>query len=328
MDDPQTAPTSERNHRVVAFVRAVLALIRPEYIPTVFSACVAGWYLGGGGAPGRLPVLITGSLLLFTGGAFLSNAADVALHKEHRWAWGFPFLRAVKRQLWKLGLLLLLCGTILLQYFGPTTGAIAIGLALLSVLRNAFEVSHPASPLLRAPARLLYYLLSASVAVQGINGVVIWCGIAAACSAGFIEFAIKSPRETSRSSMILIPAAPVILALFLNSGAYLESARVLSCVLAVWTVVAVEIFLHSQRLTRPANLFAAALVLVDMLAVCPAPPDSWRNHAPTMELAMFFTGLFCVSVISAAGLYLLRRFVGIHQPAQAAPRALIVKRVV
>ena len=76
----------------MTFVRALLALGRVSNLPTIWSNCLAGWWLGGGGNDRELPFLLAGSTFLYLGGAFLNDAFDAEFDRQHRPAG--PFRRA------------------------------------------------------------------------------------------------------------------------------------------------------------------------------------------------------------------------------------------
>src|SRR2546429_470557 len=52
------------------FLRTLLVLGRVSNLPTVWSNCLAGWWLGGGGNIDKLPFLLEGATFLYTGGMF------------------------------------------------------------------------------------------------------------------------------------------------------------------------------------------------------------------------------------------------------------------
>src|SRR5213596_1799456 len=89
--------------------RTWLVLGRVSNLPTVWSNCLAGWWLGGGGNFAKLPFLIAGVTLLYIGGMFLNDAFDEQFDRQHRkerpipsgqisaghvWRWGFALLAA------------------------------------------------------------------------------------------------------------------------------------------------------------------------------------------------------------------------------------------
>src|ERR1044071_10332569 len=69
------------------YFRTLLILGRISNLPTVWSNCVAGWLLGGGGDLRRLGWLCAGASLLYMGGMYLNDACDShfdALHRAER----------------------------------------------------------------------------------------------------------------------------------------------------------------------------------------------------------------------------------------------------
>src|SRR4030095_6179699 len=101
--------------------RTFLILARASNLPTVWSNCLAGWLLGGGGdwlevaiprvrgAGVRLnfAILCLGATFLYTGGMFLNDAFDAdfdrhfrperpiasgAISEKEEWRWGINFL--------------------------------------------------------------------------------------------------------------------------------------------------------------------------------------------------------------------------------------------
>src|SRR6185436_16123053 len=89
--------------------RTFLILGRVSNLPTVWSNCLAGWLLGGGGEVKRLLVLSLGASLVYLGGMFLNDAFDAEFDQQHRserpipsgairvevvWRWGLAWLAA------------------------------------------------------------------------------------------------------------------------------------------------------------------------------------------------------------------------------------------
>src|ERR1043166_7779563 len=88
-------------------LRTLLVLGRISNLPTVWSNCLAGWWLGGGGNIQKLPFLFGGATFLFIGGMYLNDAFDVEFDQLHRaerpipsgaisagavWRWGWTWL--------------------------------------------------------------------------------------------------------------------------------------------------------------------------------------------------------------------------------------------
>ena len=53
-------------------------------VPTIWSNCLAGWWLGGGGRWFELGLLCVWVTLLYIGGMFLNDAFDANFDREHR----------------------------------------------------------------------------------------------------------------------------------------------------------------------------------------------------------------------------------------------------
>ena len=85
--------------------------------------------------------------------------------------------------------------------------------------------------------RLGVYLLAASAAQQGINGEVIWKGLALA--AYIVGLSCLARKESSRVRINFWPslllAAPVVLAGLIDDGSFWLPAVVYALVLAAWT---------------------------------------------------------------------------------------------
>src|SRR5580658_8244849 len=98
--------------------RTMLVLGRVSNLPTVWSNCLAGWWLGGGGNFWELPFLLSGVSFLYTGGMFLNDAFDEEFDRQRRPERPIPSGKIAPSLVWRYGfgqlaagvLLLLLCG--------------------------------------------------------------------------------------------------------------------------------------------------------------------------------------------------------------------------
>src|SRR5882762_7455244 len=87
--------------------RTLLILGRVSNLPTVWSNCLAGWLLSGGGAWGNFALLGIAATCLYLGGMYLNDAFDAQFDEQHRperpipsraigvqevWIWGFGWL--------------------------------------------------------------------------------------------------------------------------------------------------------------------------------------------------------------------------------------------
>ncbi|HEY2083548.1 MAG TPA: prenyltransferase, partial [Verrucomicrobiae bacterium] len=65
-------------------LRTFLVLGRASNLPTIWSNCLAGWWLGGHSSTNKLPFLFAGTTLLYVGGMYLNDVFDVNFDRQHR----------------------------------------------------------------------------------------------------------------------------------------------------------------------------------------------------------------------------------------------------
>jgi len=280
-------------------LRAILSLSRPGGLPTVWSNCLAGWWLGGGHRLEGLPWIFAGATLLYLGAAFLNDAFDVVHDRQWRRARPIPAGGIGLKTAWRWGLALLVAGAFVLWGAGPVAGGLGLTLVALIVLYNLTRHALPFRPLLSGVCRWALYALGASVAARGVTGWALWCGLAAAlymAGAGF--FAEDKERSEPRYWPAALLAAPILLALILNTNEYREPALLLSAVLGIWLLRCFRYLLW--RLDRnPASALegmAAGLVFVDWLAACPVLPGQQSYFEGPRELSFIFLALFGISL--------------------------------
>src|ERR1041385_1224412 len=93
----------------------VLILGRVSNLPTVWSNCLAGWLLGGGGSALRFGLLSLGASFLYIGGMFLNDAFDSEFDSQHRKERPIPSGSITVGKVWGWGLGWLIAGTLLLS---------------------------------------------------------------------------------------------------------------------------------------------------------------------------------------------------------------------
>src|SRR3989475_11541844 len=125
--------------RAIRYLRTLLILGRASNLPTVWSNCLAGWLLGGGGEPWRLALLCLGATCLYLGGMYLNDAFDAQFDQQHRPERPIPSGTITAAAVWKLGLTWLLGGWIVLATIGPVTAGLAALLALNILLYDALH---------------------------------------------------------------------------------------------------------------------------------------------------------------------------------------------
>jgi 4-hydroxybenzoate polyprenyltransferase len=249
-------------------------------VPTIWSNCLAGWWLGGGGRWFELALLCVWVTLLYIGGMFLNDAFDANFDREHRRLRPIPSGAIGEKEVWQWGFAFLAGGAAGLVWAGTTTAILTLTLTACILLYNATHRLAEAAPVLMGACRLLVYLVSASVARPGAAGSVegggmagypLWCGLALAAYVMGVSFLAR--KETRRGPVPFWPcifmAAPVVLAGLCDDGAARQAGNVLSLVLVVWTLWALRPVLWRQepKVGYAVGRLMAGIIWVDLLAV-------------------------------------------------------------
>src|SRR5689334_18324744 len=129
-------------------LRTLLVLGRVSNLPTVWSNCLCGWWLGGGGNSWKLPLLFGGATLLYVGGMFLNDAFDVEFDRLRRSERPIPSGAISLRAVWSWGLSALALGLLCLALSGWLTGLLGLGLLLSILIYDAIHKLVAFSPVL------------------------------------------------------------------------------------------------------------------------------------------------------------------------------------
>jgi hypothetical protein len=164
------------NQTVIRRLRALLALSRVSHLPTVWSNCLAGWWLGGHGNFAKLPLLFLGVSALYTGGMFLNDAFDADFDRQRRTERPIPSGAISLPAVWRWGLGWLGLGALCLTAVGRTTGLLTVVLLLCIIIYDATHKVVTASPWLMGVCRFWVYVIAGSAGAAGVNGGPIWCG--------------------------------------------------------------------------------------------------------------------------------------------------------
>jgi len=261
-----------------AHLRTLLVLGRVSNLPTLWSNCLAGWWLTGGGNLKSLPWLLEGMTFLYLGGMFLNDAFDVDFDRQRRAERPIPSGQISLGNVWKLGTLWLATGVLMLFFVSHIAGLLGIVLTLFIVIYDAAHKYISASPWLMGACRFWVYVIAGTVGAGGLNGWPIACG--AALAVYIVGLSYVARRESFRGPIpywpLLFLAAPVILALSLNTGKFLPPTLVVAAVLVGWVGVWVwpVIFGTATNVGIIVSNLLAGIVLVDWLAIAPEA-TSW-----------------------------------------------------
>ena len=254
-------------------LRTLLVLGRVANLPTAWSNCLAGWWLGGGGNYWKLPFLLLGVSLLYTSGMFLNDVFDADSDHQRHPERPIPSGKISIHLAWRLGFSLLVAGIFLLLFCSQLSAGAAIVLALCILLYNFSHKFFTAAPWLLGACRFWIYIIAGASGAAGLNGWPILCGVAMALYVAGSNFVVR--RESHRGAIPFWPllplAVPILLAAAMNTGSFRLRALWLAVGLIGWTGWCVrKLFTGgaSSVAIIAANLMAG-IVFVDWLAVAP-----------------------------------------------------------
>lgn len=271
-------------------LRALLVLGRVSNLPTVWSNCLAGWLLGGGGEWNRFAVLCGGATLLYVGGMYLNDAFDAEFDAEYRRERPIPSGVISRGSVWRLGITMLVAGTALMFLFGFSTAIFGLLLAASILLYDWLHKRVTFSPLLMALCRLLLYLTAASAAVTGVTGLAMWSGLALAA---YIVGLSYLARKEATGVVIqhwpqLLLVLPPVLALLVNDRESFQPALIIGAVFVLWTVRSLRsVWMEPRNVPRAVGGLLAGICWVDLLAVVDQP----------REVGIVFAGCFVLALV-------------------------------
>ncbi len=260
----------------VSPLRTLLVLGRGSNLPTVWSNCLAGWWLTGGHNYWKLPFLLLGVSALYTAGMFLNDAFDADFDRQRRPERPIPSGKVDVNAVWRMGFSLLGIGFVLLLPLGWVALIATLCLIVFIVLYDFTHKFLVASPWLMGACRFWVYIIAGTTGVDHLNGYPIACGFALALYIVGLSFVAR--RESFNGPVPLWPllflVAPIILALAMNTGVYRQHAAWVILVLAIWIFRCIRPVFSGGPINvgwTVSNLLAG-IVFVDWLAVVPQIP--------------------------------------------------------
>ncbi len=277
--------------------RALLVLGRVSNLPTVWSNCLCGWLLGGGGSEWVLLLLCFGSSLIYVGGMYLNDAFDAAFDRQHRRERPIPSGAIQESIVWQIGIALLAGGALSLVFLGTTTAFLTLLLVVSVLVYDAVHKAIAFSPVIMASCRLFLVLVAASAGDEGVTGLAAWSAIALAC--WVIGLSYVARRESVRGPLALWPmgvlALPAVLTLIVNNRDFRLRGLLAAGLVVTWAVLCLRhTFGAGQRnVGRTVSGLLAGIALVDLAASPPEPA------AVIVHLACFGAALLAQRVIPA-----------------------------
>ena len=271
--------------------RTLLVLGRASNLPTVWSNCLAGWLLGGGGSGGVFTLLCVSGSLLYLGGMFLNDAFDASFDRQYRRERPIPSGAIVEELVWKLGGGMLGLGWLLLAVLGWDTALLASLLVVAVLVYDAVHKAVAFSPVLMAACRFFLFLAAASAGWDGVTGIAIWNAFGLAGWIVGLSYVAKRESTTGRVQRwpLLVLALPLGFAALYNYG---EDWRGRALLLALLVIAWAGWCLRHTFAVGNRNLglsvagLLAGICLVDCLAVVPTP-----------QVGVIFVGLFVAALL-------------------------------
>ena len=261
----------------MASLRTLLVLGRVSNLPTVWSNCLAGWLLGGGGEWPRFAWLCAGATLVYVGGMFLNDAFDAEFDTEHRRERPIPSGAISRESVWLGSAVLLAVGTVMLGWLGREPAILALQLLACVVLYDACHKRLDWSPVLMACCRFFLLLTAAAAGRRGVDGLAIWSALVLG---GYIVGLSYLARRESAPGLIrywplLLLAAPLVLAFIVNDGFFREKALLASAIVGLWALRCLRptLWQSPPDVGRTVAGLLAGICLVDLLAVADQPPQ-------------------------------------------------------
>lgn len=272
--------------------RTLLVLGRVSNLPTVWSNCLAGWWLGGGGAYWRLWVLCFGATCLYVGGMFLNDAFDAEFDRQHRRERPIPSgLISIEAVLmWSLAWMI--AGLASLACLGGSVLFLAVLLGASIVLYDAVHKAVTFSPVLMASCRFFLFLAAAATGDGGVTGIALWSAFALAAYIVGLSYAarLESTPGVLRYWPFVFLAGPVALAFIVNLGEFRTTGFFLSAIVLSWIGWCLRNLLWTAHphIGRAVSGLLAGIVLVDLLALCVVPAGGFAVFALLFLSALLF----------------------------------------
>jgi 4-hydroxybenzoate polyprenyltransferase len=273
------------------YLRTLLILGRVSNLPTIWSNCLAGWLLAGGGDRHVLLLLCFGATFLYLGGMYLNDAFDAQFDQQHRAERPIPSGLISVAAVWQWGLAWLAVGLVSLGVLGPKTALLASVLAVCILVYDAVHKIFALSPVLMATCRFLLVLTAASTGHDGVTGLSIWSALVLASYVVGLSFLAR--KESIQSGLAYWPcvllAGPVVLALIVNRREYQARGILISAILFLWILRCLRpaYWSRQRNIGRAVAGLLAGIVLVDYLSI----------GGSTLGVGLIFCAMFGLALL-------------------------------
>jgi len=250
-----------------SFLRALLLLGRVSNLPTVWSNCLAGWLIAGGGGWPAFLQLCAGASLLYVGGMFLNDACDERFDRAHRPERPIPSGAIFGRLVWILSGAWLAGGTTLLLTMRPELTIPSLGLLAAIVVYDVVHKRTAFSPLIMASCRFLLYLVAGAAASGLISPPLLLSAGALAAYVTGLSFVART--ESTGTLAGRWPLALLLIPIAVAAGLRGAGSLALAAAFLLWLGFSLRPLIQRQAGAsgQVVSRLLAGIVIVDMLAV-------------------------------------------------------------
>ncbi len=262
-----------------------LVLGRASNLPTVWSNCVAAYWLGGGNSSATLLLLCVALSLLYIGGMFLNDVCDVVFDRQYKPERPIIIGRVTRRAVGMAALVLLLAGVFLLTTINAHAALFGAILALVIVTYDLVHKRISWAPVLMAACRFLLYMTAASAGLAGVTPRALGFAIGLGLYVVGLSYLARGETRAMSASIhwLLMLIAPVIVGLALNFSAF---TVLCSVPLLLWICYGRTV--AKQNVGRAVAILLAGIVPVDLLAVSPSSILPWLGFAALFGATLLF----------------------------------------
>ena len=266
-------------------LRLWLVLARASNLPTVWSNCIAGCWLGGWTSWTPVLILCVAGSFFYIGGMFLNDYCDVAFDREYKRDRPIVAGQITRRIVLLAAVIVFLAGLLLALAIGPNVAF--FGLILVLVI-TAYDLLHKRitwAPVLMAVCRFLLYLMAAAAGIFGITSSALGFAIGLGLYVVGLSYLARGESRPGRNSRwwVLLLFAPLFFGFSFH-----HAVLALFCSLPLLLWIGRSLVLAAQSAGRGVAALLAGIVLVDLLAVGPIALLPWFGFAALFAAALLF----------------------------------------
>lgn len=252
-------------------IKALILLSRLSNLPTIWSNCLAGWLLGGGGDVGVLLNLCFGVSCIYIAAMFMNDICDIDYDSIYRPERPIPAGILKEQTVWIITVALFALGLISTSHISKNVMFLSGLLLLLVLIYNLTHKIIKFSTLVVGLCRLILYLLGASIAARGFSGLVLWSAVVLCLYIWGISWIARyeSRPEIASQWGVVFLFCPIGLALVVNDGEYRTRGLICAFFVFLWIFSSIRRlnFEDKEIIKKSVSQLLAGIILIDLLAV-------------------------------------------------------------